>query len=527
MALVIAADVYFSADLWDRANSAVADALRAIPAQLPRLRASALLTKAKTALAEDDTPGAAAAISEIQGLSLDDPRLDAMVFALASEEAAARSDIAEAEKFMSASLGLFQDVTANSVPSLGAESIGLLEWHTHTFRRLEDHALTRHDLADAVRTSDAGRARLLFSKLSSEPAIGSQISKPADPVVVASRTSATIVMYASGPGRRPHLRVPLARAYVISPAGDINVRTLPDEENWDAWNLGSLAQLANEDERADLISIEFLSRLTELYAALIEPIEDLLPAPGSSVVIVPDNFTHMVPFAALSPAQGPSLLDRYVLSFAPSAAVLGALQARASRRRRSSGAAVIGSRAMGASRLAPHMKEVEQVARMYGTRPLLDIEPSAFSAAVSDVDVIHIAAHAALGGRYHYGYVPGALYLAGIGDDALTVKSVEIEELSVSARVVVLSACVSGLGHILPEGVIGLARAFLVAGASSIIASLWPVRTWSTAALMHDLHTQLSAGVAAAPALRNAMLACRDRYEDPIDWAPFALIGLN
>jgi CHAT domain-containing protein len=93
-----------------------------------------------------------------------------------------------------------------------------------------------------------------------------------------------------------------------------------------------------------------------------------------------------------------------------------------------------------------------------------------------------------------------------------------------------LSACQTGLGKISKgEGVIGLSRALVYAGAKSIIVSFWSVADESTAQLMTDFYRQMldQPGSNYSQNLRNAKLALMrtEKYKSPYYWAPFVLIG--
>jgi CHAT domain-containing protein/Tfp pilus assembly protein PilF len=105
-----------------------------------------------------------------------------------------------------------------------------------------------------------------------------------------------------------------------------------------------------------------------------------------------------------------------------------------------------------------------------------------------------------------------------------------MNDLELGADLVTLSACESGLGsERRGEGLVGLARAFQLAGARSVVASLWKVGDASTAVLMEDFYRHLRAGKSKDQALRQAQLsllrgARRDRRR-PFHWAAFQLIG--
>jgi CHAT domain-containing protein len=94
---------------------------------------------------------------------------------------------------------------------------------------------------------------------------------------------------------------------------------------------------------------------------------------------------------------------------------------------------------------------------------------------------------------------------------------------------VVLSACQSALGKMVRgEGIVGLTRAFMYAGAQSVIATLWSVADTSTAEFMKQFYTNLIIrGNSKSVALQNARLKLlqSDQFFHPFYWAPFILIG--
>ena len=103
----------------------------------------------------------------------------------------------------------------------------------------------------------------------------------------------------------------------------------------------------------------------------------------------------------------------------------------------------------------------------------------------------------------------------------------DILSLELSAELVVLSACNTGLGEKQAgEGVIGLSWAFLVAGAQQLMVSQWSVNDAATAAFMQVFYQNRKAGKSPQEALRRAQRALQKipKWQHPHYWAPFYLI---
>jgi CHAT domain-containing protein len=105
------------------------------------------------------------------------------------------------------------------------------------------------------------------------------------------------------------------------------------------------------------------------------------------------------------------------------------------------------------------------------------------------------------------------------------LTSEEIIGLELNAGLVVLSACSTGGGSITGDGIIGLSRAVIGAGAESVIVSLWTADDQATAQLMQEFYRVLFQTGDRAVALRQAMLATMQQYPDVKLWGAFTLIG--
>jgi CHAT domain-containing protein/tetratricopeptide (TPR) repeat protein len=110
-------------------------------------------------------------------------------------------------------------------------------------------------------------------------------------------------------------------------------------------------------------------------------------------------------------------------------------------------------------------------------------------------------------------------------DGLLTAEDVTGLDL-LATELVVLSACETGLGRVhVGEGVFGLRRAFVLAGARTLVMSLWKVPDEPTRELMEDFYRRLLAGEGRAEALRQAQLALKAKYPEPFYWGAFICQG--
>jgi CHAT domain-containing protein len=105
----------------------------------------------------------------------------------------------------------------------------------------------------------------------------------------------------------------------------------------------------------------------------------------------------------------------------------------------------------------------------------------------------------------------------------------EIKNLKLSAELVVLSACETALGKMITgEGIIGLVRGFLNAGAQNLLVSQWQVSDAATAKLMIEFYANMLSGASKADAIREAKLTLmrsNSEYAKPYYWSAFVLIG--
>jgi CHAT domain-containing protein len=147
---------------------------------------------------------------------------------------------------------------------------------------------------------------------------------------------------------------------------------------------------------------------------------------------------------------------------------------------------------------------------------------------LSQFRILHFATHGLTNERFPK---QCCLALAASADSSMDgfLQAGEIYGLSLNADLVVLSACETGKGKMVRgEGVLGLPRAFLYAGARNVVVSLWSVSDEGTAKLMTSFYREMIVGKRlpgeALARAKEAMIQT-DRWHDPFYWAGFVLIG--
>lgn len=118
----------------------------------------------------------------------------------------------------------------------------------------------------------------------------------------------------------------------------------------------------------------------------------------------------------------------------------------------------------------------------------------------------------------------GNFNLLNVEDGILTADEISRLDLS-NTKLVVLSACETARGKVDPvDGVYGLQRAFKIAGAQTIVMSLWKVQDDATSMLMTQFYTYLTSGIEKHQALWKAMMDVKEKYKDPYYWAGFIML---
>ena len=341
--------------------------------------------------------------------------------------------------------------------------------------------------------------------------------------------------------------------------------------------------------RQPLIGADEVSSHVELgrkmYRELLGPADELLRG-RKHIIVAADGPLHYLPFEALiiDPAETPSkritrvadisyLVKQYQVTYVPSASVLVAQQSGQQLNKPQAelpllafGDPVYGNsnpqsldirpgkttnlalRDQNLTRLEFSGEEVRRIARVLGVSPdseHINLQDKATVERLRSTDlsryrVLHFAAHAILGDQVKTLSQPALVLTRPPGNDIEggLLQFSDILDLKLNADLVVLSACETGLGRLRDgEGIVGLTRAFLYAGASSAVVSLWKVEDQSTSLLMERFYQNLKRGLSKAEALRQAKLdimrssidlkatGMRQDLASPFYWAPFILVG--
>ncbi|HWO02936.1 MAG TPA: CHAT domain-containing tetratricopeptide repeat protein [Blastocatellia bacterium] len=264
--------------------------------------------------------------------------------------------------------------------------------------------------------------------------------------------------------------------------------------------------------------------LGQLYLLVLAPLEAMLD--GKRLIVIPHGALHYVPFHALHDGNG-YLIERFEISYAPSAAVLKLCRTRHAAgqipdlKDKTSSGDVLVALGVGEAGTPNIEQEIEALAALFPNSVKLTGDRATrenLVEAAPRARFLHLASHG-----YFRRDNPMFSFLKLAGSK---LHFYSLLDLKLSAEMVTLSACHTGVNKVFPgDELHGLVRGFLYAGAPSVVASLWAVSDLSTADLMREMYSHLRDGATKRAALRRAQLAIKDAYGHPYYWAPFVLMG--
>ena len=276
--------------------------------------------------------------------------------------------------------------------------------------------------------------------------------------------------------------------------------------------------------------------LAALYSFVMAPILDLID--GDEVIIVPDGPLWLAPFSALLNPYSEYVCESLKIRLIPSLTSLKII-AHCPEFHSSSGALIVGDPDVSevtnsqGDRILEQLSFARKEAQMIGQ--ILNVAPLTGKLAtkcevlkqICSVAVVHIAAH----GHMQTGEIalsPNPKRRSQIpAEEDYILTMTDVMSVKLRAKLVVLSCCHSGRGEIKAEGVVGIARAFMGAGARSVLVSLWAIDDEATLEFMKSFYRNLEKGRSASESLNHAMKCLREseKFSDVKYWAPFTLIG--
>lgn len=329
--------------------------------------------------------------------------------------------------------------------------------------------------------------------------------------------------------------------FVVGPADApgpaIRVRSIPIERDELVSRVDRLRAFIERGRDVGAIEPPLVHLAHRLYEDLWAPVaEDLEGA--TRAILVAEGPLLDLPFGALVTDTSPLrfLAETMPTSFYTSAATL--LERRDTPEREGPGLTLVAlgdPATTGLVGALPHAREeVERIATLFAPESRTYVGERATEAVAKALlpgsAFIHLAAHGFLDARFP---LSSSVLLTATADEGAPedgrLHAWEIvEQLELDAYLVVLSGCETASGvELAGEGAMGLARAFRVAGAASVMGSLWKVADQSTAELMVGFYESVRGGRAldaSLAAARKAMIRS-ESWRHPYHWAAFRLVG--
>ncbi|WP_053539789.1 CHAT domain-containing protein [Anabaena sp. WA102] len=433
--------------------------------------------------------------------------------------------------------------------------ISIFEGQSTTYTILQKSLIAQNKFQEALEVAERGRARafvnLLTSRISGKQVNQLNVQPPTIEKIqkIAREQNATIVEYTiSHQSGRQNYPKTWNRSemyiWVVKPTKEISFKQvdlttlktpLVDLVKNSRFSMGAGGRGVNIVPTGEPVQKE---NLQTLHKILIAPIASLLPTkPEEKVIFIPHESLFLVPFVALQDKDGKYLIEKHTILTAPAIQVLD-LTNQQRQKVRGKDILVMGNPEMPKVGIPPEQldplkgaeKETLAIAKFFQDKLLKtkaitgkDATKAAFKQKLSSARIIHLATHGLLADTDKS--IPTAIALAPTKNDDGLLTPAEIIDLSINAELVVLSACDTGRGAITGDGVVGLSRSLITAGASSVIVSLWAVPDTPTAELMTEFYQQWRQNPDKAVALRNAMLNTMKKRPAPVNWAAFTLIG--
>jgi tetratricopeptide (TPR) repeat protein len=257
------------------------------------------------------------------------------------------------------------------------------------------------------------------------------------------------------------------------------------------------------------------------------------------LIVVPVERLHILPFAALIDDAGRYLVESRDIRYAPSVKSLISLSERGAATHANDSILLVGDIEYGAhsgvAKLRYSGQELGAIATSFNPEKTVILRGAGTTeSAFKELDfthfrIVHLSTH---GIANQYRPSRSNLVLASSADhsDDARLRTYEIAMLNIPAELVFLSSCETASGRLMPgEGVMSLARSFLIAGSQSVVATLWQVDDRFTVGFVESFYQHSGNATPTVRALsvaqRTMLESARKQYRHPYYWSPFMFIG--
>ena len=420
--------------------------------------------------------------------------------------------------------------------------INFRDKHDHTYTHLRRLQLRQGKSVEALSTAEAGRGQALMDLMKSRYDVSksswSSSEQDRELIMSNSSLSSSPILFLAEEEKHEDFKTSLSFWLILNGQqcqmmqkeinGNLTSLIYQTYENIGVrTGVGCKPLISQQDDES--------ATLKTLYDLVIAPFSDLIN--GDELIVIPDRASFLIPYAALMDQQSRYLSETLRIRLVPSLTSLRLLAECPERHHSTSGALLVGNPWVETVRIKdnkpfPLLPGAEKEAKMIGQ--ILKIEPLTGKNAtknqvlsrLNSVSLVHLAAH----GCRETGEIilsPNVADAKRPKEEDFLLTKADVLGVQLRAKLVVLSCCYSGRGEIKAEGVVGIARAFLGAGARSVIASLWALSDEATLEFMKHFYEHLVEGKSASKSLHQAMKWMRESEEfNAVQyWAPFVLIG--
>ena len=446
-------------------------------------------------------------------------------------------------------------------------SVSLFESNSRTFHRLQDCLVSLHRYEEALVVAEQSRARtlgeLLLKRKGEEAAFSSPLSYGEIEFILKSFKCP--LLYFSYTGAR------LICWLFLPHVGGVDMKSFEIPLSEDQFNGKSFDHLLRYSLTENLVERSFEmyqairysdegadSEVQALYRLVGMPTLKILRENGRSsnsqkVTTISDSYTSLLPLTCLFDSNSESFLgDNFFFNQIPSLMTMGVINQSPDIKVDLGGDSrdfcIVGDpnippfyhngELWSLGRLPHARKEAEWVAHALNTTPVLGDQATKSSLLIRlmNAKVVHIATH----GSASAGFLAFSSFavhanerLAGrnqVHGSNVLLYPEDVEKLTFSPQhpaLVVLSSCDSGRGVLKADGIQGMARAFILAGAQSVLTTLWKIPDESASVFMQFFYQYLLDEMKSSLALQKAILSvrCFAKYSQYIHWSGYQLTG--